>query len=114
MLEDEKQEEISENFPIKKNIFEEKLYACMDRTDKEPKVILLAGDTQIEASLEVIDIADVERMEKLIYSTNQYYKIDKTLYNIITEEAGAFYSGQKKMEDVIEIIKNRTSTYFEE
>lgn len=114
LLEDEKQKEISNDFPIKKEIFEEKLYDCMDRTGKEPKVMVLAGDTQIEASLEVIDIADVERMKQLVYSTNQYYKMDKTLYNIITEETGAYYAGQKKLEDVIEIIQNRISTYFEE
>lgn len=58
---------------------------------------------------------DKERMEELIEcSTTFVWEMDITGYNIIYEEASCYYSGQKSIEEVMELIENRISLYLEE
>lgn len=57
---------------------------------------------------------EVAEMETLIYGTNERYQINDTVYNIIMEEATAYFMGQKSVEEVAEIIENRVSVYMEE
>lgn len=39
---------------------------------------------------------------------------DDEIINIINEEAGAYYSGQKGIDDVVSIIQNRIQVYVNE
>ena len=39
---------------------------------------------------------------------------DAYIYNIITEESYAYFSGQKSAEEVAEIIQNRVQNYIDE
>lgn len=114
LLEDEKQKEIADYFPINKNIFEEKLRDCVKSIDKGKSVVYITGDTQIEAILGKISQEDIDRVRKSVYECNQFYYMDNDFFNIIREEADAYYIGQKNEEEVINIINNRMFIYFNE
>lgn len=55
-----------------------------------------------------------DEVERLICSATQISRTDKQLCGIVTEEASAFFSGQKSMDEVIMIIENRADTLFSE
>lgn len=114
LLEDERQKEIEDYFPVNKNIFEEKLKACTKSVDKGKSVVYITGDTQIEAILNGISQEDIDRVRKSVYGCNQYYYMDNDFFNIIREEAEVYYAGQKNEDEAINIINNRMGIYFNE
>ena len=114
LLEDENQEEIANHFPINRDIFEEKLCSCSENVVIGEKVIYVTGDTQVEAILGEVLQEDIDKVRRCVYESNQYYYMDSDFFNIIREEAEAYYAGQKSAEEVISIINNRLNTYFNE
>ena len=52
---------------------------------------------------------------KLVPDATPFFSVDDDeIINIINEEAGAYYSGQKGIEDVVNIIQNRVQLYVNE
>ena len=41
-------------------------------------------------------------------------RVEDSIVNIVLEEAGSYYNGDKSLEDVTEIIQNRVSTLVQE
>lgn len=58
--------------------------------------------------------ADNERMMNFIKSIDTVYEYDTDLIKIIDEEVQAYFSGQKSVDEVADIIQNRASTYINE
>ncbi len=58
--------------------------------------------------------ADVDRIYNFIGSLDTIYRTDSSLMAIISEEAGAFFAGQKTVEEVSNIIQNRVQIYISE
>ncbi|MEA4823873.1 MAG: extracellular solute-binding protein [Clostridiaceae bacterium] len=58
--------------------------------------------------------ADVDRIYSFISSLDTVYRTDSSLMEIINEEAGAFFVGQKTVEEVSNIIQNRVQIYISE
>ncbi|MGN0598261.1 MAG: ABC transporter substrate-binding protein [Oscillospiraceae bacterium] len=57
---------------------------------------------------------DNQRMMDFIKSVNSVYEYDRDLLKIIEEEVQAYFSGQKSVDEVTDIIQNRASTYISE
>jgi len=58
---------------------------------------------------------DVNVTLKLVPDATPYFSVkDDAVINIINEEAGAYYSGQKGIEDVVSVIQNRIQLYVNE
>lgn len=64
--------------------------------------------------LEPFTQEEVDEICEFIYSVNRtpYYNEDIT--NIITEEAAAFFEGQKSVQDVVDIIQSRAQVFVNE
>lgn len=58
--------------------------------------------------------AEVEAALALINSASAVYDCDETLLDIVTDEAGAYFAGDKSAEDACAIIQNRVDTYIAE
>lgn len=118
-LTDEYQNTITGSFPLKTSAYpalmekaKEKPY-YMDGDEKvEYDNTYWIGDTQI--NIGVNTDADNERIMNYIKSVTSVANYDQSLMNIINEEAGAYFSGQKSIDEVAEIIQNRASTYISE
>ena len=119
-LSDEYQNEVSGSFPLKLSAYDslkakakEKPY-YMDENDQKVEYdnTYWIGDSSIEIG--VNDDADNEKMMNLIKSVNNVYSYDNELMKIITEEAAAYFAGQKSVDEVADIIQNRASTYISE
>lgn len=57
---------------------------------------------------------EADELFNYISSVNQAYYYDESLNNIITEEAAAFFEGQKTAAEVAEIIQSRAQIYINE
>ena len=58
--------------------------------------------------------AQVDQIRELLEGTTHISRYDKTLIDIVTEEASAYFSGQKSLDETARIIQNRVSTYVNE
>lgn len=57
---------------------------------------------------------DIDYIENLIHSTTKIKELDQTIYNIIMEEASAYFSSQRERKEVVDLIQNRVSIYVKE
>ena len=58
--------------------------------------------------------AEVEAALALINSASAVHDCDETLLDIVIDEAGAYFAGDKSAEDACAIIQNRVDTYIAE
>lgn len=65
--------------------------------------------TVYEASQE-----DVDTVRELIEMADRKFQFHPEIQNIISEEAEAYFAGQKSLEEVTALIQNRVSLYLEE
>lgn len=76
---------------------------------------LRAAESMAEGEYSVTE-EEVKELEELITSTTvaDPYSAGQVVYDIILEEAGAYFSGQKPLEEVAKIIQNRVQLYVDE
>lgn len=119
-LSDEYQNSVSGSFPIKLSAYDKlkedakqkPFYLDDDGNKVEYDNTYYLGDQQIKIGVNTDE--DNERMMNFIQSINSCINYDQELMNIITEEAGAYFSGQKSVDEVVDIIQNRANTYISE
>ena len=102
------------NFPSRKDCFEEMLqeytkkkseynqYLGMEMNDHEDKIIV-----------DALSKEDVERIRQMVYEARTIY-YQNYLLNMVTEEAASYFSGEKELDEVYEIIRNRLELYYKE
>ncbi len=56
----------------------------------------------------------VDRIREMIDTAQPGKIMEEKLYDIIREEAQAYFDGQKSAEDVAALIQNRVQTYLDE
>lgn len=96
-------------FPIRKDVFEQGIENAMKTA---PKAKWQHGKTDLE--LEPLSATDAEYFKRLIYGVTRGNYIDYQMYNIIMEEATAYFYGQKSVDEVAEIIQSRVQVYVNE
>ncbi|MCM1044590.1 MAG: extracellular solute-binding protein [Candidatus Gastranaerophilales bacterium] len=57
---------------------------------------------------------DVNAALELVPDATPFFAVDDAIIQIINEEAGAYYSGQKGIDDVVSVIQNRIQVYVDE
>lgn len=83
-------------------------YPALKKTLKERVEIVIARDDRL--TWDEFNVA-----LKLIPDATPFFSVDgDEIIKIINEEAGAYYSGQKSIEDVTNIIQNRAQLYVDE
>nr|WP_297764033.1 ABC transporter substrate-binding protein [uncultured Butyrivibrio sp.] len=115
---EEYQKEVYE-FPITKAAFEENGKLATQKPfymDGDEKVeyddYFYRGEEEIK--IEPMSLEEVAEVTNFIKSLNQVYSSNDSIDSIITEEASAFYSGQKTAKEVADIIQSRVSIYVNE
>lgn len=100
---------VVQGFPIRKDVFEQ---GIADAMEEAPDGEWIHGDIRLE--LEPLSESDAEYFRKLVYRVTRNSFTDYRMYNIIMEEAGAYFSGQKTVDEVAAIIQNRVQLYLDE
>ncbi len=120
LLSEEYQDSLSYEFPIRKSSLEKKAEAATQtryRTDENGNQVedvnyYYIGNEEVE--LPTLKKEEVDKVMDFITSVDSVYTFNSYIMNIITEEASAYYSGQKTAKDVADIIQSRLSIYVKE
>ncbi len=96
----------SYNFPVKKSVLERAAASAKLSADAES----FSGRSAAEPNTD----EDNERMMNFINSLTEIRSYNSYVYDIVREEAGAYFSGQKSAEEVSGIIQNRAANYLAE
>ncbi len=119
-LTDEYQTKLDWGFPVSEKAFD----AMIEKSRENPYYIDENGEKhEYSSSIGVDDITvevkalsetEAEQLSRLVKTATTTYSPDNDIYNIIEEEAGAYYEDQKSVEEVASIIQSRVSIYLSE
>ena len=68
----------------------------------------------VEINIDPMTEQEAEEFVEELYTFSQPYKTDEALFDIIQEEAAAYFTGQKSAQDVASIIQSRAQLYVNE
>jgi len=103
LLSEEFQEEhIRFNFPLRQDSLQKLFEESMTRS------------TENEPADEAISQEDCDGLHEVIYSANNSRIFDANIWDIVSEEAEAYFAGEKTLEQVVQIIQNRAEIYIRE
>ena len=106
-----------EAFPIKKSIIEKKMandilpeyYTDYDENGNEIQVesgsTIWLGDEKVDVRKSTEE--DTQKIYDIIKGANVFFRQNQEINDIISQEAAAFYDGQKSVDDVAKIINSR-------
>ena len=107
-------------FPIKISAYDALMAKAKEKpfyTDENGKKVeydnsYWIGDQQINIGVNTDE--DNQKMMDFIKSVNTISRVDSSLSQIVTEEAAAYFAGQKTVDEVADIIQNRANIYVNE
>ena len=108
------------NMPVLKSAFLTKAQEGMERpywTDESGNREYYDDTWYIngeEIILEPFTQEEVDQICQFIYTVNRTAYYNEEIQNIITEEAEAFFTGQKSVQEVVGIIQSRAQVYVYE
>lgn len=116
----EAQEALPYSFPVYKKAYDKLKKDAMERTYWEDsngnreyyEDYYYVGNEQIV--IPTMTEAEVEEVYNFITSVDNVPNYDAELTKIVYEEAGAYWSGQKSLDDVCKVIQSRARTYISE
>ncbi len=113
---DEYKDDYKIYLPLKRSALEKLANEAMDTNpENEREVTFNTGDSApITLKVDANTAEDNAKVMRLIESTVLVRNVDATLSSIINEEIGAYLSGQKTVDEVIDIIENRVNLYINE
>lgn len=119
-LSEEYQDQFTYGFPVRKSSLEklmakakEKPY-WLDENNEKQEYDPTYWNGSEEIKIGVNTDADNQKLLDLINSTTAVSRYDQKIIEIISEEAAAFFEGQKSAQEVADIIQNRVSNYIAE
>lgn len=120
LISDDYQDKISYSIPIKKSSFQKKAEEAMkiptyideDGSTVENQVSIWINDKEI--LIDPPKQADIDRYKQIIESTTKVANYNSEIVDIVTEEAEAYFKGQKSAQDVAKIIQSRVQVYINE
>ena len=114
------QNSLEYDFPIRKSSFDKLAEKSMDRpywTDEDGIKVYddeyaYIGDQEIR--LDPLTKEEVQFMKDFVQSVTLVYAPNQNVYNIVNEEASAFFNDQKTAKEVADIIQSRLTIYVNE
>lgn len=117
---DEYQNKIEWSFPVKKTAMDalaakaqEKPY-YIDSKGKKVETSSTWSIGGIDVEIEELSKEETDELVNFVKSVNKTTLYEEKIVNIITEEADAYFEGQKTAEEVADIIQSRVSLYMSE
>ena len=120
-LQEEYQNEIW-SLPINKSVFDAKLAEAMKQefyTDENGNQVEQSKGGIGWGNDEMIEIYAVtpeqrDAFMELLHSTTSVNSYDESILEIVREETGGYFAGQKTLDETVKIIQNRVSLYVAE
>lgn len=112
-------QDCADKFPVRKDSLDKYAAAAMKYdSDRVDYAIVMMGGMSL-ASSRGSEIGepkqeDIDRMNEIIASANGIMSYNSSVLEIITEEAGSYFSGSKSPEDAAALIQTRVQLYLDE
>lgn len=106
--------------PVLKSAFEEKAQKAMEKPywlDENGEKVEYDNTYYINGEEIILDQFTQEEVDafcEFIYSVNKRSYYNQDIINIVTEEAAAFFEGQKSAQEVASVIQSRVQIYVDE
>ena len=132
LLTEEYEEERGYNFPANKNLFEKKKQDALTPTyqkDEEGHILIdpETGEKMMEAKGWTVDFEtmeeipvyvytqeQVDRVEEVIRATDRVPDSNRPIFDIVREQAQAFFAGQRSAEEVAKLVQSKVNIYVNE
>ncbi|MBO5609730.1 MAG: extracellular solute-binding protein [Eubacterium sp.] len=85
-----------------------------DKYGNEIKIENVEDNSDPSYSRKPVSQDDVKAFRAFVDTCGGYYGCDRKIWDIISEEAKAYFSGDKSLDDVCSIIQDRITTYVNE
>ena len=86
----------------------------IDENGEKHEISSSIGVDGITVEVKALSDSEAEQLSRLVKTVSTTYSPDNDIFNIIEEEASAYYEGQKSIEEVANIIQSRVSIYLSE
>ncbi|RKM57054.1 hypothetical protein D6853_03285 [Butyrivibrio sp. X503] len=116
---DDYQKNMTFSFPVTKSGFDDAKAKAMERP-----YMMVDGKKEYyddsyyvdgkEIPIKPLTQEEVDEVSEFVLSIDKCYNYNNDIHNIIMEEAGAYFSGQKSAEEVAKIIQSRISIFINE
>ena len=119
-FEDDYQDSCSYTWPVKLSAIEKKKATAQKvqtYTDENGKEVPYEETFTVngkEEKLGTVTDQECEKIMTFLKSLNQVMRYDTKIYEIMDEETGAYFAGQKSAEETAKLIQNRVQTYLNE
>ena len=101
-------------FPTIKPKFEAQFQEATKEKPKDDQTYWVDPVTGKHVTIKPLSEEEAKKLHDYILSINKLDCYDEEINNIVQEETGAFFGGQKTAEQVAEVIQNRVTTYLNE
>lgn len=88
--------------------------AVTDENEDTPADEIIVPEDDMFKRINYLTQKQADDLMALIEGVTQVFRSDDKLNSIVTEEAEAYFSGQKSLDEVVGIIQNRAETYIAE
>lgn len=119
-LTDEYQKEMDWGLAVNKQVFMEQAQEATKKptyTDENGNEVEYEDTYWVSGEdipLPPLSQEQVDQIVNFVLSVDRAYYYNDSVFNIINEEMGAFYSGQKSAQDVANVIQSRAQIYVDE
>lgn len=100
--------------PLHKQAMEDKIRLALEGVTEENAAYHILFDGSEPIPVTQITQEDAKQLRTIITGTTRSSNVDYDLYNIIQEEAAAYFAGEKTQTEAAEIIQGRVKIYVSE
>lgn len=121
LLEEDYQNNYVSYFPLLRSAFDNKAaeaskayYATDENGNQVEQATLMVGNNDFTLEVFSAKEEEIAQVKELIGRIDRMERVDDQVLSIVAEEAGAYFDGQKSVEDVVGVIQSRANIYMNE
>ena len=113
LLSESSQDEVDYSFPVRRSSFDKVCERSKQRADEYVSgVVYMRGDKEVK--IPPVPDGFIDEMRSYIDGITSISEYDQQVSDIVSEEAGAYFAGDKTAEKAAENIQSRVSLYISE
>ena len=120
-LEEEYQTKYTVFLPVLRSAFDAQAkkemtaqYETNEAGEKTEVSTFVVGTMDFTVELYAAKEEEVAAIKELIEKVERMERIDEQVLSIVLEESGAYFDGQKTVDDVVQVIQSRAAIYMNE
>lgn len=121
LLEEDYQNNYVYYLPLLKSAFDKKAeaaskayYAEDENGNQVEQATMSIGTNDFVLEVYAAKEEEIAKIKELIEKIDHMKRVDDQVFSIVSEEAGAYFGGQKSIDDVVAVIQSRANIYMNE